>query len=113
MTTSIKLNFSLPKDSYLVRELGDMFYVDGINGDFSHDFWEQIKFMPSAGYESYHPSILFSTRGEAIAQSELAKIDFAIRKIKEMRSSKSINREQYLNAISELTARRELFGDTE
>ena len=105
----IEFNFSLPKDAYAVRELNGQFYVDNINGNFNHDFWDSISYMPKCQVEKYHPSVFFATRGEALMQSNIARIDHSIYKIKEMRSNKAINREQYLNAIARLIAERDLY----
>lgn len=103
----VELNFALPKEAYAVRELNGKFYVDDINGNFNHKFWEEISYMPKSELEAYHPSILFDTKGDALMHSEMAKIDHATYKVKEMSSNQAISREQYQDAMKQLAARRE------
>ena len=106
----ININFTLPQGAYSVKESNGKYYVSDINGEnFNREQWEEIvKFAPRGHIETYHPSMLFSTKGEALMQSELARIDFATYKVKEMRSNRGINREQYSDAIARLTAKRDM-----
>jgi hypothetical protein len=108
---TVELNFKLPKEAYAVRELNGKFYVDNINGNFNHKFWEEISFMPKSELEVHHPSFFFETEGDAIMHSEIAKIDHAIYKVKDMRSGRNINREQYQDVMKKLTAMRECLVD--
>jgi hypothetical protein len=100
----IQLNFSLPKEAYVVRELNGKFYVDNINGNFNHEFWEELKFMAKSKLEDYHSSVLFETKEKALMYSEIAKTDHAIYKVKEMRTNRAITKEQHQDAMIKLTA---------
>lgn len=106
----IDINFNLPANAFEVKQHGGKYYVSDINGqDFNFAQWEEIcKWAPRGHTDSYHPSILFATKGEALVQAELARLDCATYKVKEMRSNRAINREQYLDAIARLTAKRDM-----
>lgn len=110
----IDINFTMPEGAFSIKKSGDMFYVSDVNGDeFDHERWANLIDGMSphmiGRIESYHPSVLFKTMGEALIQAELARIEFAMSRVREMRSNRAISREQYLDAVARIEGRRDIW----
>ena len=110
----IEINFTLPEGAFAVKDCAEKFYVSDINGEnFNHGKWSKFTAsMPKhmiGEVLSYHPSNLFDTRGEALVQAQIARINYAECKIAAMRQKGLITRDQYLNARNRLSADREMY----